>query len=61
MSLYDPDRLKNPKKKLDRRFVDYNWKNATDEIVFDLMNAGGKEIAIITHKICISDYQKSSG
>jgi MoCo/4Fe-4S cofactor protein with predicted Tat translocation signal len=51
MSLYDPDRLKNPKKKTDRRFVDYNWKNATDEIVFDLMNAGGKEIAIITHKI----------
>jgi MoCo/4Fe-4S cofactor protein with predicted Tat translocation signal len=29
MSLYDPDRLKNPKKKLDRRFVDYNWKDAT--------------------------------
>ena len=51
MSLYDPDRLKNPKKKLDRRFVDYNWKDATDEIVFDLMNAGNREIAIITHKI----------
>jgi MoCo/4Fe-4S cofactor protein with predicted Tat translocation signal len=51
MSLYDPDRLKNPKKKLDRRFVDYNWKSATDEIVFDLINSGGKEIAIITNKI----------
>lgn len=51
MSLYDPDRLKNPKKKLDRRFVDYNWKSANDEIVFDLMNSGGKEIAIIAHKI----------
>lgn len=51
MSLYDPDRLKNPKKKLDRRFVDYNWKSATDEIVFDLMNSGSKEIAIIAHKI----------
>ena len=51
MSLYDPDRLKNPKKKLDRRFVDYNWKSANDEIMFDLMNAGNKEIAIIAHKI----------
>ena len=51
MSLYDPDRLKNPKKKLDRRFVDYNWKNADDEIMFDLMNSGNKEIAIISHKI----------
>ncbi len=48
MSLYDPDRLKNPKKKLDRRFVDYNWKDASDEIMFDLMNSGNKEIAIIT-------------
>lgn len=51
MSLYDPDRLKNPRKKLDRRFVDYNWKNADDEIMFDLMNSGNKEIAIISHKI----------
>ena len=51
MSLYDPDRLKNPKKKLDRSFVDYNWKDASDEIIFDLMNSGNKEIAIITHKI----------
>ncbi|HEY6436142.1 MAG TPA: molybdopterin oxidoreductase, partial [Ignavibacteriaceae bacterium] len=46
-----PDRLKNPKKKNDRRFVDYNWKNANDEIIIDLMNSGNKEIAIITHKI----------
>ena len=51
MSLYDPDRLKNPKKKVDRSFVDYNWKDASDEIIFDLMNSGNKEIAIITHKI----------
>ena len=51
MSLYDPDRLKNPKKKQDRRFVDYNWKDANDEIMFDLMNAGNQEIAIISHKI----------
>jgi molybdopterin-containing oxidoreductase family iron-sulfur binding subunit len=51
MSLYDPDRLKNPKKKTELGFDDYNWKNATDEIVFDLMNAGSREIAIISHKI----------
>lgn len=51
MNLYDPDRLKNQKKKLDRRFFDYNWKDASDEIIFDLMNSGNKEIAIITHKI----------
>ena len=51
MSLYDPDRLKNPKKKLDRSFVDYNWKNTDDEIMFDLMNSGNREIAIITNKI----------
>ena len=51
MSLYDPDRLKNPIKKVNGRFVDYNWKIADDEIMFDLMNAGNKEIAIITRKI----------
>jgi len=51
MSLYDPDRLKNPKKKIDRRVTDYNWKDADDEIMFDLMNAGNREIAIISRKI----------
>ncbi len=51
MNLYDPDRLKNPLKKVDGRFVDYNWKDADDEIMFELMNAGNREIAIITNKI----------
>ena len=51
MNLYDPDRLKSPKKKLDGNFSEYKWKEATDEIVFDLMNAGSREIAIITRKI----------
>jgi molybdopterin-containing oxidoreductase family iron-sulfur binding subunit len=51
MNLYDPDRLKNPKKKIDRRFIDYNWKDANNEIISDLMNAGKKEIALITHSI----------
>ncbi|MFI5238024.1 MAG: TAT-variant-translocated molybdopterin oxidoreductase, partial [Ignavibacteriales bacterium] len=28
MNLYDPDRLKNPKKKNEGRFFEYNWKSA---------------------------------
>jgi len=51
MSLYDPDRLKNPRKKLERRSTDYNWKDANEEIMFDLMNVGNREIAIISNKI----------
>ena len=51
MNLYDPDRLKNPKKKLDRRFVDYNWDKANDEIASKLNNSDGKEISILSHKI----------
>lgn len=51
MNLYDPDRLKNPKKNVDGRFVDYSWKDADNEIIFDLMNAGSREISVITHKI----------
>jgi MoCo/4Fe-4S cofactor protein with predicted Tat translocation signal len=51
MNLYDPDRLKNPKKKIDRRIVDYNWKDADSEIILDLFNAGNKEIAIVTGQI----------
>ncbi len=58
MSLYDPDRLKNPIKKVNGRFVDYNWKSADDEIIFDLMNAGNKEIAIITRKIVSPSMKK---
>lgn len=51
MSLYDPDRLKNPKKNLDNRYLDMNWKTADEEIYFELMNAGNREVAIITNKI----------
>jgi molybdopterin-containing oxidoreductase family iron-sulfur binding subunit len=51
MGLYDPDRLKNPKKKIDGRLVDYNWKDADSDIILDLMNAGNKEIAIIAGRI----------
>jgi molybdopterin-containing oxidoreductase family iron-sulfur binding subunit len=51
MNLYDPDRLKNPWKKENGRFVDYNWNDANDEIILDLINTGGKEIAIVTGKV----------
>jgi len=51
LNLYDPDRLKNPWKKADSRFVDYNWNDANDEIILDLMNTDGQEIAIVTDKI----------
>ncbi|MEE9449403.1 MAG: TAT-variant-translocated molybdopterin oxidoreductase, partial [Ignavibacteriaceae bacterium] len=51
MNLYDPDRLKNPRKKENGRFVDYNWNDANDEITLDLMSTGGKEIAIVTGKV----------
>ena len=51
MNLYDPDRLKNPKKKLNSRFVDLNWKKANDEIISKLNNSIGKEIAIVSHKV----------
>jgi molybdopterin-containing oxidoreductase family iron-sulfur binding subunit len=51
MSLYDPDRLKNPKSKLDKRFVDINWRTADEEIYFELINSGNSEIAILTNRI----------
>jgi len=51
MNLYDPDRLKNPKKKIGNRFSDYNWKDINSEIAFAFMNSGNKEIALISHRI----------
>jgi len=51
MNLYDPDRLKNPLKKDENIFVDYNWNDANDEIILDLMSVGDQEIAIVTGKI----------
>ena len=58
MDLYSPERLKNPKKKLSNRFVDYNWKDADKEIIEALKNAGDKEIAIVTNKIASPTYFK---
>jgi len=51
MNLYDPDRLKNPKKKIGNRFADYDWKDVNNEIVAALKKSDDKEIAIISHKI----------
>jgi MoCo/4Fe-4S cofactor protein with predicted Tat translocation signal len=51
MNLYDPDRLKNPLKNDGSIFIDYNWNDANDEIILDLMSVGEQEIAIVTGKI----------
>lgn len=58
MDLYNPDRLKNPKKKLSNRFVDYYWKDADQEIILALRTAGNREIAIITDKIVSPTFLK---
>ena len=51
MNLYDPDRLKNPKKKIGNRFADYKWNDVNNEIVSALKNSWNKEVAIISHNI----------
>ncbi len=61
MDLYNPDRLKNPKKKLSNRFVEYNWKDADKEIIEALINAGDKEIAIVTNQITSPTFFKVLG
>lgn len=58
MSLYDPDRIKNPRKKVENRFEDINWKTADEEVFFELMNAGSREIAVITNKITSPSFKK---
>jgi len=51
MGLYDPDRLKSPKRKIGRRFEDAGWQEVDEEIVLALSTVGGREIAIITKEI----------
>jgi len=51
MGLYDPDRLKSPKRRIGKRFEDVDWKDTDEEIVLALSTVGGKEIAIITKEI----------
>ncbi|MEP7146591.1 MAG: TAT-variant-translocated molybdopterin oxidoreductase, partial [bacterium] len=54
MNLYDPERLKNPIERSDRKnSKDINWADADDKIIGQLKNAAssGKEIAIVTNTI----------
>ncbi|NWF89120.1 MAG: TAT-variant-translocated molybdopterin oxidoreductase [Ignavibacteriaceae bacterium] len=52
LNLYDPERLKEPQKKvLSGVFDKITWKKANDEIIKSLMNIGDKEIAIILQGI----------
>jgi len=58
MSLYDPDRIKAPKKRIESSFTEISWKTADEEIFFELMNASGREIAIFTNKIVSPSFRK---
>ncbi|MFO7446605.1 MAG: TAT-variant-translocated molybdopterin oxidoreductase [Ignavibacteriaceae bacterium] len=52
LNLYDPERLKNPLKGDGRgNFREYSWTDADAEIINELSKTGGKQIAVITHKI----------
>ena len=54
MSLYDPERLKNPVERINRVSPnDIEWKNADEKIIAELKSAAssGKEISIVTHTI----------
>ncbi|MGB5894717.1 MAG: TAT-variant-translocated molybdopterin oxidoreductase, partial [Ignavibacteriaceae bacterium] len=48
MGLYDPDRLKSPKRKIGNRLDDADWQEVDEEIVLALGTIGSREIAIIT-------------
>jgi len=51
MGLYDPDRLKSPKRKIGNRFEEADWQEVDEEIFLALSTIGGREIAIITKEI----------
>ncbi len=54
MSLYDPERLKNPVERISKTSPnEINWAEADDKIIGELKKAasGNKEIAIVTHTI----------
>jgi len=51
MALYDPDRLKSPKRKNGNKFDDAEWQEVDEKIVSALSSVGSKEIAIITKEI----------
>ncbi len=54
MSLYDPERLKNPVERVSRTSPkEVSWAEADDKIIAELKKAasGNKEIAIVTHTV----------
>src|SRR5690606_32913465 len=52
LNLYDPERLKSPLKGDGRgNFTEYDWIDADSEIINELSKVGGREIAIVSHKI----------
>jgi molybdopterin-containing oxidoreductase family iron-sulfur binding subunit len=52
LNLYDSSRIKNPlKRRAGNAFTETSWKDVDNEIIKELSNAGGKEIAIITKRI----------
>ena len=52
LSLYDPERLKNPMIKTQSgEFLRSTWQNVDDKIRSILSSSNGKEIAIISHRI----------
>jgi len=51
MGLYDPDRLKSPKRKIGNGLDDADWQEVDKEIVLTLSTIGSREIAIITKEI----------
>ncbi len=59
LNLYDPERLKKPLKKTGLAFNEISWKDADSEIINALASANGKEIAIVTNPIIISNNIKS--
>ncbi|MHB1686168.1 MAG: TAT-variant-translocated molybdopterin oxidoreductase [Ignavibacteriaceae bacterium] len=52
LSLYDPERLQQPlRKSSSGNFMKSTWQHVDQEISNALSNVGGKEIALISHKI----------
>src|SRR3990172_12143308 len=49
MGLYDPDRLKSPKKKSGNIFTEASWQEIDEEIILSLSTVGNSEIAIVTN------------
>ncbi len=52
LNLYDPERLREPKvKSKNGSFIKSTWQNVDDKIRSILSGSGGKEIAVISHRI----------